>query len=91
MGGDRHGLIPPDDGETTAEGPQIAGEGGRLGPEWGAGREPHGGSGYAPVDTGHFHCAVAKRLMVQFGHKKRRSRRCREFSAGKNQPNTGSS
>ena len=28
----------------------------------------HGGSGYAPVGTGHFHCAVAKRLMVQFGH-----------------------
>src|SRR4029077_14324337 len=70
MGGDRHGLIPPDDGKTTAEGPQIAGEGGPFGPEWGAGREPHGGSGYAPVDTGHFHCAVAKRLMVQFGHEK---------------------
>ena len=70
MDADRHGLILRDDDETTAEGPQIAGEGGRFGPEWGAGREPHGGSGYAPVDTGHFHCAVAKRLMVQSGHEK---------------------
>ena len=29
--------------------------------------------------------------MVQFAHENRRSRRCREPSAGKNQPNTGSS
>jgi hypothetical protein len=69
MDADRYGLILRDD-ETTAEGPQIAGEGGRFGPEWGAGREPHGGSGYAPIGTDHFHCAVAKRLMVQFGHEK---------------------
>lgn len=32
MGGDRHRLIPRDGDETTAEGPQIAGEGGRFGP-----------------------------------------------------------
>ncbi len=70
MDADRHGLILRDDDETAAAGPQIAGEGGRFGPGPGAGREPHGGSGYAPIDTGHFHRAVAKRLMVQFGHEK---------------------
>jgi hypothetical protein len=70
MDTDRHRLILRDDDETAAEGPQIAGEGGRFGPEWGAGREPHGGSGYAPIGPGHFHCAVTKRLMVQFGQEK---------------------
>ena len=37
MDADRHGLILRDDDETTAEGSQIAGEGERFGPEWGAG------------------------------------------------------
>jgi hypothetical protein len=31
-GADRHGLMLRDDDETTAEGPQIAGEGGHFGP-----------------------------------------------------------
>jgi hypothetical protein len=32
MGADRHGYILRGDHETTAKGPQIAGEGGRFGP-----------------------------------------------------------
>src|ERR1700735_3964556 len=33
-GGDRHGLKLRDHDEKTAEGQQVAGEGGRFGPEW---------------------------------------------------------
>jgi hypothetical protein len=69
MDADRYRLKLRDDADTTAEGSQIAGEGGRLGPRCpGARREPHGGSGYAPIGPGRVDRAVAKRLMVQLRH-----------------------